>query len=248
MRRKEFLKPFIGIKQEIPGFNVVYSSTGSLSIIMRIFNLCPQYGADAENYENYHMLFGQIIKLLGDGYTLQKTDIIASQKYSKDIDGLEDYLSKKYFEHFEGRIYKEITTYLIITKESAKGHFFSFDAKALKEFLDKAGKVVDTIKNQKITCTLLSKQEIETLYKRYIAFNFSDKQFAIGNLSCDEKGVYYEDKSLKSISLIDIDEINLPSNVTTFTVSQETGKTFPVDNLAFLLNVNADTILYNQVI
>jgi conjugation system TraG family ATPase len=248
MKRKEFIKPFIGIKEEIPGFNVVYSCTGSLSLTMRIFNLCPQFGADHENYESYHLLLGQIIKLLGDGYILQKTDIIASQKYSQNIEGITDYLSKKYFEHFENRVFKEITTYLTITKETPNGHYFSYDAKTLKDFLDKANKIVDTIKNRKNTCTLLTKREIEKLYNRYIAFNFSNKQFAIGNLSCDEKGVYYEDKSIKSISLIDIDEINLPSNVSTFTISQDIGKTFPVDNLAFLLNVNADTILYNQVI
>ena len=248
MKRKEFIKPFIRIEEEIPGCNVVYSSTGSLSLIIQIFNLSPQYCADAENYENYHLLFGQIVKLLGDGYILQKTDIIASQKYSKDKSRITDYLSKKYFEHFENRIYKEITTYLTITKESAKGHLFSYDAKSLKDFLDKANKIIDTIKSQKIACCLLTKKEVETLYNRYIAFNFSDKKFSIGNLSCDEKGIYYEDKSIKSISLIDIDEINLPSNVTTFTVSQNIGKTFPVDNLAFLLTVNADTILYNQVI
>src|SRR5665647_3843673 len=88
----------------------------------------------------------------------------------------------------------------------------------------------------------------DRLYSRFMAFNFSDKQFSIGNLSCDEKGVYYEDKSIRSISLIDIDEINLSSNVTTYTVSQEIGKTFPIDNLAFLLNVNVDTILYLSLI
>src|SRR5664279_1585584 len=208
MKRKEFIKPFIRIEEEIPGFNVVYSITGNLSLIMRIFNLSPQYCADPDNYESYHLLFGQIIKLLGDGYILQKTDIIASREYSRDVSEITDYLSRKYFEHFENRIYKEITTYLTITKESAKGHFFTFDAKALKDFLDKANKIVDTIGNQKIACTLLTKREIETLFNRYIAFNFSDKKFSIGNLSCDEKGVYYEDKSLKSISLIDIDEIN----------------------------------------
>jgi type IV secretory pathway VirB4 component len=248
MKRKEFEKPFIKIEEELPGFNVVYNHSGSFSLIMRIYNLSPQYSANPESYENYHLLFGQIIKLSGDGYTLQKTDIIASQKFSKNAGDTKDYLSKKYFEHFEGRIYKEITTYLTITKETSKGHFFSFDAKALKEFLDKTSKIVDTIKNQKIPCKLLTKKEIELLYSRFIAFNFCDKQFSIGNLSCDEKGVYYEDKSLKSISLIDIDEINLPSNVTTYTVSQEIGKTFPIDNLAFLLNVNVDTILYNQVL
>lgn len=248
MKRKEFEKPFIKIEEELPGFNVVYNHSGSFSLIMRIYNLSPQYSANPENYENYHLLFGQIIKLLGDGYILQKTDIIASQKFSKNAGDTKDYLSKKYFEHFEGRIYKEITTYLTITKETPKGHFFSFDAKALKEFLDKASKIVDTIKNQKIPCALLTKEEIELLYNRFMAFNFSDKQFSIGNLSCDEKGVYYEDKSLRSISLIDTDEINLPSNVTTYTVSQEIGKTFPIDNLAFLLNVNVDTILYNQVV
>jgi conjugation system TraG family ATPase len=248
MKRKEFEKPFIQIEEELPGFHIIYNKTGSLSLVMRIENLSPQYSANPENYENYHLLFGQLIKLLGDGYILQKTDIIASQKFSKNVGDTKDYLSKKYFEHFEGRIYKEITTYLTITKETSKGRFFSFDAKALKEFLDKAAKIVDTIKNQKIPCTLLTKKEIELLFNRFMAFNFSDKQFSIGNLACDERGVYYEDKSLKSISLIDIDEINLPSNVTTFTVSQDIGKTFPIDNLAFLLNVNADTILYNQVI
>ena len=58
MKRKEFIKPFIGIEEEMPGFNVVYSTTGSLSLIMRIFNLSLQYGADHENYEAYHLLFG----------------------------------------------------------------------------------------------------------------------------------------------------------------------------------------------
>src|SRR5665647_3904718 len=174
--------------------------------------------------------------------------IIASQKFSKKGDETKDYLSKKYFDHFENRIYKELTTYLTITKETLKGSFFNYNTKALKEFLDKVNKIIDTIKNQKIPCSLLTGKEIEILYNRYMAFNFSDKQFSIGNLSCDEKGVYYEDKRIKSISLIDIDEINLPSHVTTFTVSQEIGKTFPIDNLAFLLNVNVDTILYNQVV
>ena len=248
MKRKEFIKPFIQITEETPGLNVVYGSTGNLSLIMKIFNLSPQYCADPEYYENYHLLFGQIIKLLGDGYILQKTDIIASREYSKDLNGITDYLSRKYFEHFENRIYKEITTYLTITKESAKGHFFNFDAEALKEFLDKANKIFHTIRNQKIACTFLTKRQIEILYNRYIAFNFSDEKFSIGNLSCDEKGVYYEDKILKSISLIDIDEINLPSNITTFTASRDIGKTFPIDNLAFLLNIKADTILYNQVV
>ena len=248
MKRKEFEKPFIQIEEELPGYSIIYSKTGSLSLIMKIENLSPQYSANPENYENYHLLFGQIIKLLGDGYILQKTDIIASQKFSKNVGDTKDYLSKKYFEHFEGRIYKEITTYLTITKEHSKGRFFSFDAKALKEFLDKARKIVDTIKNQKIPCTLLTKKEIELLFNRFMAFNFSDKQFSIENIACDEKGIYYEDKTLKSISLIDIDEINLPSNVTTFTTSQEIGKTFPIDNLAFLLNVKVNTILYNQVV
>lgn len=248
MKRKEFEKPFIGIQEEMPGVNVIYTNVGSFSSIIRISNLCPQYSANPEYYESYHQLFGQMIKLLGDGYTLQKTDIIASQVFGKDLTGVDDYLSKKYFEHFENRIYKEIVTYLTVTKESQKGGLFSHDTKTLKSFLDKINKVVDILKNLKIPCTLLTRKEIETLYNRYMAFNFTDKRFSIGNLSCDEKGVYYEDKTLKSISLIDIDEINLPSNVTTYTTSQEIGKKFPIDNLSFLLTVDVDTILYNQVI
>ena len=80
MKRKEFEKPFIRIEEELPGVNVVYSNAGNFSLIIRIANLCPQYSANPEYYESYHLLFGQIIKLLGDGYTLQKTDIIASPR------------------------------------------------------------------------------------------------------------------------------------------------------------------------
>lgn len=182
MKRKEFEKPIIKIKEELPGFHVIYNNSGSFSLIMKIENLSPQYAADPEHYENYHLLFGQLIKLLGDGYILQKTDIIASQKFSKKGADTKDYLSKKYLEHFEGRIYKEIRTYLTITQEVAKGRFITFDAKALKEFLSKANKELGTIKNQKIPCRLLTEKEIELLYTRFLAFNFSDQQFSIGNL------------------------------------------------------------------
>lgn len=248
MKKKKFEEPFIGIREEKPGYNIVYSKTGSLSVIMRITNLCCQYSADPEFYETYHFLLGQIIKLLGDGYVLQKTDIIASQKFGYRKEGLHDYLSKKYFKHFENRIYKELTTYLTITKDAPKKGFLTYNPGDLKSCIDKISKVIDLFNTHKISCKLLQKSEIEALYNRYIAFNFGDKQFSSGNFKCDEKAIYYQDKTVKSISLIDIDEINLPSTVSTFTTSQEIGKTFPIDNLSFLFNVNTDTILYNQVV
>ncbi|AYD49038.1 MAG TPA: TraG family conjugative transposon ATPase [Arachidicoccus soli] len=246
MKKKIFEQPFIGIENE-SGIEIIYSNTGAFSTILQIVNIAPQYCADTHYYEDYHRFFGQLIKLLGDGHIVQKTDIISSQKFSRNSDK-DDYLTRKYFEHFEGRLYKKIQTYLTITREGPKARFFSYDPRALKEFTDKVNKIKDIADNQKIGCSLLNRKEIDLLHNRFRAFNFCDNLFSIGNFSCDEKGIYYADRTVKSLSLIDIDEANLPSSVTTYTRNQEMGEDFPVDNLAFLLNTNAEVLLYNQII
>jgi conjugation system TraG family ATPase len=246
-QKKVFELPFIGIS-EMEGYDIVYSNDGNYSVVMEIQNMALQYAANPETYAEYHNLFGQVIKILGEGFIIQKTDIIAQKEFKQKNQSL-DYLSKKYFEHFNGRTYNELTTYLAVTKENNKNRFFTYDAKEIKDFVLKINKITDTFSNQKVSCTVLPKKAIEHLFSRFQAYNFSDEQFSIGNISCDEQGVYFGDKSLKAISLIDIDELNIPNSISTYAVKNEIGKNFPVDNFSFLLRVpDCETVLYNQVV
>jgi conjugation system TraG family ATPase len=246
-QKKVFELPFIGIS-EMEGYDIVYSNDGNYSVVMEIQNMALQYAANPETYGEYHNLFGQLIKILGEGFIIQKTDIIA-QKEFKQKNPKEDYLSQKYFEHFNGRTYNELTTYLTVTKENNKNRFFTYDAKEIKDFVLKINKITDTFSNQKVSCTVLPKKAINNLFSRFQAYNFRDEQFSIGNIACDEQGVYFGDKSLKAVSLIDIDELNIPNSISTYAVKNEIGKNFPIDNFSFLLSVpDCETVLYNQVV
>lgn len=246
-QKKVFELPFIGIS-EFEGYDILYNNDGNYSVVIKIQNMAQQYAANHEIYEEYHNLFGQVIKILGEGFVIQKTDIIAQKMFTLK-NPKQDYLSKKYFEHFEGRAYNELTTYLTVTKENNKNKFFSYEAKELKDFVLKINKITDTFSNQKVSSSVLTKKAIEHLFSRFQAYNFTDEQFSIGNIACDEHGVYFGEKSLKAISLIDIDELNIPNSISTYAVKNEIGKDFPIDNFSFLLSVpDCETVLYSQVV
>lgn len=247
MQKSKFKEPFIGTCQA-GDITLIYSANSNFSSIITMENLVLQYNADPESYEEFHALFGQIIKLLGTNYILQKTDIIANQQYKPAIKDSDDYLQRKYFEHYEGRTFKSVTTYLTVTKVNQKGRFFSYDPKEIKDFLNKIKKVLDALQSLKIKAAVLDKREIELLHQRYVSFNFNNDNFFIGNVHSDHNALYFGEKQLQVISLIDIDELNIPSSISTHNIEAEIGKAFPVDNFSFLLDVpSAETILYNQV-
>ena len=68
-------------------------------------------------YYDFHHLFTNILKVLGTGYTIQKQDILCKKSFLPPQNRKNDYLSNRYFEHFKGRIYTDISTYLVITGE-----------------------------------------------------------------------------------------------------------------------------------
>lgn len=243
MKKEKLKQPFMGI-EEIRGKTVLYGNDGSCSVILKVKNPAIRYGANADYYRFYHSLIGQLVKLLGEGYILQKTDIIAEKKYhsgdNRNVKG--DYLQEKYFELFEGRTFKEVTTYLTITRQAAGRNT------DIHDFLNKTVKVLDTLTNNHLSYVLLDGRAIDKLFKQFACFNFSDERFPISNIRCDDKGIYFDELSVKAISLIDIDELNIPTQIGTYTSSQEIGDGFPVDNLTFLTRTPGKAILYNQVI
>ncbi len=256
MKKQKFKSPFIGIEnhaaengEDIP---VLYSNDGAMSVILKIDNLATEYCANEDYYRFYHYVFGQIVKLLGDGFIIQKTDIISQAEYkgSAQNNKEDDYLTTKYFNFFNGRTYKGINTYLTLTKEATKqSNLFSANGGSTsKAFLLKVNKVLDTISNNNLSCLVLNKGEIKRLFQRFEAFNFGGGTFSLCNIESDENSLYFDDLEVKSISVIDLDEMNLPNDIGSYSFSQELGDNFPVDNLDFLTKIPAQTLVYNQII
>lgn len=247
--KKKFESPFIGTSQE-QSLTLLYSYNGNYSVILKIENLALQYCADESVYESYHNVLGHIIKILGANHILQKMDIIAKHSYIPPVKHGEDYLDKKYFEYFKGRLFNQLTTYLTITHQNTKGRFFSYNAAEIKDFINRISKVVDTLKNSKIAADPLDEESIKELQSRYVAFNFNDAQYSFSNIGADKNRLQFgEDKELKIISLIDIDELNIPNSITSHAKKPELGKSFPADHFSFLFNVpECDAILYSQTV
>lgn len=246
--KKTFELPFIGTETE-GGLTLLYSAKGDCSVIFEITNAALQYGADPGAYEGFHALLGQLVKLLGAGHILQKTDIISRKTFEKNGSTESDYLSRKYFAHFEGRQYADVTTYLTVTRQQPGGRFFTYDKAAQRAFLEKVAKVKGVLENARLLEGVLDEKGMEKLFSRFRAFNFSDERFALPNLYCDDRAVYLGEKQVRVLSLIDLDELNLPTEIGTHGTNRELGPSFPVDNMAFLLGVPAaETVLYNQVV
>jgi conjugation system TraG family ATPase len=246
--KKKFELPFIGTSV-MDGLTLLYGNHGNFSCVLDIRNLAIQYNADRELYNQYHVLLGQIIKMLGADYILQKTDIISRKKYEHELKEDAEYLDKKYFEYFKSRSFSTLVTYLTITKVNTKGRLFSYSEDEHRDFILKVNKVIDLFANFKIPAQSLTPGKLNNLFNRYMTFDFNNERYSFSNISGDDKKLSFGDHRLQVISLIDIDEMNIPNEVSAFTNNAVLGPHFPIDTFSFLLNVpDYETVLYNQVV
>src|SRR5665213_874546 len=91
----------------------------------------------------------------------RKQDVINKSKYPLKPAG--EYLQGKYNEHFAGRDFIKVDTYLTITLQVKKGAFYVYDPKALKDFLQAVGKVLDILKAGKTEPVVLQENAINLL-------------------------------------------------------------------------------------
>jgi len=244
MKNKKFALPYIGISRH--GQDVLYHESGDHSVIIRLTNPVLQYAADVDAYANFHYVFSNIIKILGSGYTLQKLDIFALKQFKGRASS--DFLSQKYNEAFAGREHRDITTYLTLTRDVKRSAFFTYDEKDFKAFQRNITKVVELLEAKGFLPEVLTEKEIKALTSRLLAFNFSDEVYSLNNFSASEEGLKAGKKTIKSISLVDVDEINFPASITPHT-DVNLGFHLPVDLLHFLHKVPAtDCVVYHQVI
>ena len=92
-------------------------------------------------------------------------------------------------------------------------------------------------------------QEVDEYLHRFMAFQFKKGPFAMRNFKSGDEYLNLGDRILKSVNLVDVDVINLPTFVRPFQPVSVNGFQIATDLLAFLASVpDADCIVYNQVI
>ena len=228
---------------------VLFSEKGDCSVIIEIENPVQQYCTDAEQYMMFTDVLNNIVQTLGEGYALQKQDIFCKQSYHHEMTEDMSYMMKSYFRHFEGRPYTEIQTYIIITQEAVKSTFVKYDPKMWADFHVKVSKVVDILKERGIWHHKLSRDEVDEYLHRFMAFQFRKGAFPMRNFKSTDEYLNLGDHVVKSVNLVDVDVINLPTYMKPYLSVPVNGFDIATDLLGFLSSIpDADCVVYNQVL
>lgn len=236
--------PYAGVDKS-GTYDLLIGRNGECSVVIRVVNPVIRYAAYPAGYDEYHSLLINIVKVLGDGHILQKQDIISHAKWRGKPSG--EYLQQKYNEHFEGRECLQTATYLTITRQVKKGAFYVYDAKALRDFRQLISKVIDILPAPEV----LDESSINHLVLQMLSMDFKSRHISLNNLSPSDTEIKTGSRSVRCISLVNIDSIDLPPEVGTHIEmnEKETTRGFPVDFLSFLFRVpGCEVIVFNQVI
>ncbi len=243
---KAFKTPYIAKDTQRHG-GMLYTTKGDYSVVIKCINPVMQLSANPRGYKGFHKMYNNILKTIGEGYILQKQDVITKKHYKGEVS--EDYLSNKYNKNFQGRPYNEVITYLTLTKVVKRGAFYKFDQKEFDAYQRNVGKVIDILDSNELSPHVLTEEACELLIKRMIAVNFNRDVISMGNISANKEHLEIGGHRVKSMSLVDVDEINLPNTIAPFKDHNDLGYQFPVDIMGFLLDTpDFETIIYNQVI
>lgn len=249
---KENKKVFDGIYaqlEETDGNVVLFDAKGTPSVIFEMTNPVLRLCTDSERYMVFQDVLANIVQTLGEGYALQKQDIFCRQCYHRDVPEDAEFLTRSYFNYFEGREFTEITTYLIVTQEAQRGQFVQYDPKKWLDFHSKVAKVDDILTEKGISHRKLTKPEVNEYLHRFMAFHFKHGPFSMTNFKASDEYLRTGNRIIRSYPLVDIDEINLPSVVKPYTEMSVNGYPVATDVFSFLAEVpHADCVVFNQVV
>lgn len=249
---KENKKVFDGIYaqlEETDGNVVLFDAKGAPSVIFEMTNPVLRLCTDSERYMVFQDVLANIVQTLGEGYALQKQDIFCRQRYHRDVPEDAEFLTRSYFNYFEGREFTEITTYLIVTQEAQRGQFVQYDPKKWLDFHSKVAKVDDILTEKGISHRKLTKPEVNEYLHRFMAFHFQHGPFSMTNFKASDEYLRTGNRIIRSYPLVDIDEINLPTVVKPYTEMSVNGYPVATDVFSFLAEVpHADCVVFNQVV
>lgn len=235
--------------EETDGIGVVYTKTGEVSAILKMENPVAKFGGNIDAYYEYTKLFAAICATLGEDYAIHKQDIFTRKGFADEDGENREFLSSSYFEYFKGRRYTDSFTYLTITQECKKSRLFSYDSKKWRDFLVKIRKVADQLRDAGIKTQFLNKTEASDVVDRFFAMDFANKRISFSTFRADEESVGMGDRNCKIYSLVDVDCINLPTQIRPFTKIEVNNTSLPVDMLSVLDSIpEIESVVYNQMI
>ena len=234
-------------------FAVVYTKKGDFSAVIKMTNPVRKYSADIDGYYSYNTLFNNILQTLGTGYALHKQDVFVRRRFdmmkAAGKDTKYGFLTSAYLKFFSGRLYTEVTTYLIITQNNKKTGFSTFDEKVWRTFKTKVAKVMDQLHDSGIKASFLGVDECRDYADRFFAVNFRDEVFSMTDFKVDNESIRMGNRHCKIYSLLDVDDVGLPGSLRPYTDLHVNNTSMPVDLLSAIDSIpGADTVVYNQVI
>ena len=248
IKKKAFDGLYAGL-EETDGNVVLFSAKGEPSVIFEMTNPVQQLCTDAERYLHFQDVLSNVAQTLGEGYALQKQDIFCKQAYHHEVPDGAEFLTRSYFNYFEGREFTEIRTCLVVTQEVQHSQFVQYDPKKWMEFHSKISKVDDILTERNIRHRKLTKGEVKEYCHRFMAFQFRHGPFSMTNFKASDEYLKTGNRVIRSFPLVDIDEISLPSVVKPYTRTNINGYPIATDLFSFLTSIPfADCVVYNQVI
>ena len=248
MSAKIFELPYIGF-DNYQGLDLLYTAKGDFSVIIQITNAVTELSADERSYTLYHELLLKIIKILGEGHVLVKQDVFLASEYSAAKS--EEYLQRAYDAHFQGRRKCTLLTYLTITRKVDRSRFYVHNEKSLISFRTLITKVSDILADAALNPILLNRNEIDRYIGKFLSMDFSSVNITRNNFSVQDNQIDIANSSLRCISLIDTDRMELPSYFSAYQKRNDGNglRDFAADNLSFLHQVPAfECMIYSQVI
>ena len=248
-KRAKIFKEIYFSVEDIDGVGVLYTKTGEFSAILAMQNPVQKYCADINEYGSFSNLMTSLMATLGEGYAIHKQDILTRKNFHSCDEGNKEFLSRSYFKYFEGREYKDCTTYITITQENKKSRLFSYDGKKWKDFLVKVGKVRDQLGDRGINSKFLTAKEAKFFVDQYLAQDYTSEHVSLNNFKVGEEQIGVGERKFKIYSLVDVDSIVLPTLVRPYTNIEVNNICMPVDLLALIDNVpEAKSVVFNQVV
>ena len=248
-KRAKIFKEIYFSVEDIDGIGVLYTKTGEFSAILSMQNPVQKYCADTNEYSAFSNLMTSLMATLGEGYAIQKQDVLTRKKFHSCEEGNKEFLSRSYFKYFEGREYTDCTTYITITQENKKSRLFSYDGKKWKDFLVKVGKVRDQLRDRGISSKFLTAKEVKIFVDQYLAQDYTSEHVSLNNFKVGEEQIGVGERKFKIYSLVDVDSIVLPTLIRPHTNIEVNNISMPVDLLALIDNVpEAKSVVFNQVV
>ncbi len=256
IKKNAFNIPFIGYdygKDFGWDFDVLFGQYGNPIIGIRITNAVEQYSADPDNYLNFHTVLNQVVSIIGERRIVQKLDIFSKKRYAAEH--FNQFLQQKYSQHFDGRLFKTIETVLLFTdivddKLKKKMKHYHFSEKTYREFRDKCQKVMMLLKQNDFEPQFLYKKDFEYYISGVLSMHLSDVP-TFDNIKSTSEHLQIGKRFVKTISFVDVENIDLPSEVEPYSILGGNGPASEtaVDNFTFINELeDYETIIYNQVL